>query len=73
MYARESDIRDTLYKTVLAMSQEYETETVETIRRIDMLRHDFYVRPPPKSLAGAQGFASRGMNMLGAMLFGAGR
>lgn len=55
------------------MSQEYETETVETIRRIDMLRHDFYVRPPPKSLAGAQGFASRGMNMLGAMLFGAGR
>ena len=63
LYARQADLRDAAFKTALAMGADYEQDTKETLRRMDMLRHDVSVRPPPKPLGG-QSMAMRGMNAL---------
>lgn len=49
LYGEEANARDAAFERTLKMGIEFEQETKDTVRRIDMLRHDFYVRPPPKA------------------------
>lgn len=70
LFARETDLRDSAFKTALSMGEDFEVDTKETIRRMDMLRNELTVRPPPK--AASQGMGMRGLsNLLGSGLMSA--
>jgi len=70
LFARETDLRDSAFKTALSMGEDFEVDTKETLRRMDMLRNELTVRPPPK--IASQGMGMRGLsNLLGSGLMSA--
>eukprot|EP00698_Gefionella_okellyi_P008789 TRINITY_DN219_c0_g1_i1.p2 TRINITY_DN219_c0_g1~~TRINITY_DN219_c0_g1_i1.p2 ORF type:complete len:154 (-),score=36.95 TRINITY_DN219_c0_g1_i1:27-488(-) len=66
LYGEEADVRDAAFEAALKMGTEFEEEAKSTVRRIDMLRHDFYVRPPPKAIS--MGMARGMQSMMGSIM-----